>query len=76
MNRRHLSSELHLLLTAIAFGIAIASFLGLILHDDHTGRFLFGTTWSLVGVWWLGRYLDLKKPSRDLPRRSQRDRGL
>jgi hypothetical protein len=76
MSRRQLSCELHLLPIAIAFGIAIASFLGVILHDDHTGRFLFGTTWGLVGVWWLGRYLDIKKPPRDLARRSQRDQDL
>jgi hypothetical protein len=76
MSRRHLSRELHLLPSTIAFGIAIASFLGVILHDDHVGRFLFGTTWSMVGAWWLGRYLDIKKPSQDLARRSQRDREL
>lgn len=47
----------------IAFAIAGISFFGVILKNDLVGRLLFGFTWSFIGVWWLGQYIQKKKKS-------------
>jgi hypothetical protein len=75
MSRRQTRAEYRLVLAAIAFGISAASFFGFIMPGDAIGRFVFGTTWSMIGVWWLGRFLDEKKPSTDRPQNGLRPPG-
>jgi hypothetical protein len=54
----------HLLVFAIAaWTIAAICFAGVILQNDLTGRLIFGTTWILIGVWWLGRWFRANKTS-------------
>lgn len=49
----------------IAFIIALISFFGIILENDLIGRLIFGITWSLIGVLWLGQYFQARKEIKD-----------
>jgi hypothetical protein len=51
--------------TIIAFVIAVMSFFGVILEDDMVGRLIFGITWFLIGILWLGQYFQAKKEIND-----------
>jgi hypothetical protein len=53
-------ATLSLWLAAISAVIATVSLFGLILQDDIIGRLIFGTVWTLVGVYWIGSYLTAK----------------
>ena len=48
-------------LTIICAVIAAVSFFGLILKNDMVGRLIFGTVWTLVGIYWIGSYFTAKK---------------
>jgi uncharacterized membrane protein HdeD (DUF308 family) len=61
MARIKVGTTLSLWLTAICAVIAVVSFFGLILKDDMVGRLIFGTVWTLVGIYWIGSYFVAKK---------------
>jgi hypothetical protein len=64
MTRGRGASSVSLIWAAIAFTIAGSCFLGVIFGHDLTGRLLFGITWSAVGTWWIGRFLNDRRSPR------------
>ncbi|NIO02174.1 MAG: hypothetical protein GTO42_08535 [Candidatus Latescibacteria bacterium] len=61
MTRKRFSPAFSGIAVIIAFAIAAISFFGIILKNDLVGRFLFGTTWSCIGLWWFGHYLRARR---------------
>jgi hypothetical protein len=48
----------------VSFVIAAISFSGVILKNDLVGRLIFGFVWVIVGIGWLGQYLNLKNKEK------------
>jgi hypothetical protein len=55
------SPKYYAVFTIVALGIAAICFLGVVLEGDLVGRIIFGTMWSLVAVYWLGRYIHTRR---------------
>lgn len=64
MAKMRISPTYNVIAAIIAFAIAGISFFGIILKDDLVGRIIFGSTWSFVGVWWMGKYIHIRKKSK------------
>ena len=61
MVQKNISTSLRFLAVFLSFGIAFVSFNGIILHDDFTGRMIFGITWTLIGFLWLKNLIPARK---------------
>jgi len=64
MAKLQLSPKYSVIIAVGAFVVAAISFFGIILKNDLVGRLIFGITWSLVGVGWLGCYFNARKTSK------------
>jgi hypothetical protein len=61
MPKKQLPAKVRVLAAIAAFAIAAICFSGVVLKNDLVGRLIFGATWSLVGVWWLGQWLKARE---------------
>ncbi|NIM91484.1 MAG: hypothetical protein GTO17_11115 [Candidatus Aminicenantes bacterium] len=60
MAKRQIPPKLCQSAAILSLAIALISFSGIVLKNDFAGRLIFGSTWSLVGIGWLGQYFHSK----------------